>query len=46
MPYSEISMELLKVLLLTGAIFIPLERLLPIRSNKRFAQDWLNDLFY
>jgi len=40
-------MQSLKVLLLTAAIFIPLERILPIRSKQKILRrDWLNDLVY
>jgi sterol desaturase/sphingolipid hydroxylase (fatty acid hydroxylase superfamily) len=38
--------EFLRVFLLTLAIFIPLERILAIRDQKIFRQNWLNDTVF
>jgi sterol desaturase/sphingolipid hydroxylase (fatty acid hydroxylase superfamily) len=39
-------MEILKTLLLTAIIFIPLERILTLRTQKIFRRHWLNDIIY
>ena len=39
-------MEFLRVFLLTLAIFIPLERILAIRNQEVFRQNWINDTVF